>query len=373
MNNQDKYFVKMFACIPPPYGGLCVYAKRLSLDLTKHGLLSGAFYHESISGIPADYLFLYDAMPKHARSFYVLPELYKLLAIFKRYKIIHSHLYLGTCMTLWLVRKLLSKPVVMTIHNQMIDRELEDLNYFDRKCLKSLFNDKFVQVITVNENGRNLLMSKGFKFANSIKVLPAYIAPVEIGKPGDYLSRELISFIDTHPRYIVFYAESFAYYNNNEIYGTKECINAFTLLQKEMTDLALVFCMPNMNDENKLSELKQLVIEQGCNDRVFWQLKGVSEMWPLLKQSVLYLRPTSTDGDSVLLREALGLGVQSLASDIVKRPIECKTYKWGDQEDLVSKMRIMLNQKEKPVDSQKDYFSEMLDIYKELLHKSNID
>jgi len=369
MKNKDFFFVKMFACIPPPYGGLCVYVKRLSLALTQKGYVSGAFYHDSIVGIPSEYNHLYDLMPKHARSFYVLFELFRLLPIFKRYKIVHSHLNLGTCLSMWMVRNLLSKPIVLTIHNQMIDRELHDLNFIDRKCLESLFRDEFVQVITVNDNGKKFLKSKGFIFANDIKVLPAYIAPVEIGKTADYLSEELIRFIDTHPRFIVFYAESFAYYGEKEIYGTRECLIAFSHLTKEFSDLALVFCMPNVNNDEALLQLKEIVKENGCSDKVYWQLSGIPEMWPLLKHSALYLRPTSTDGDSVLLREALGLGVPSLASDVVSRPATCELYHYGNQEDMESKMKIMLHGNKKTVSSNKDFFNEMFSIYKELLEK----
>lgn len=370
MKTRESLFVKMFACVPPPYGGLCVYVKRLSLALTQRGYLSGAYYHDSLEGIPSDYNHLYDLMPKHARSFYVLFELHKLLSTFRKYKIVHSHLNLGTCMSMWLVRKLLSKPVVITIHNQMIDRELRSLNYFDKICLNSLFHDKHVQVITVNENGKKLLESQGFVFTNEVRVLPAYIAPVEIGKKEDYLSKELIEFINTHPRYIVFYAESFTDYGEKEIYGTQECLIAFSHLSKEMHDLALIFCMPNMNSCERLLYLKKYVKEQGCDDKVYWQLSGIPEMWPLLKHSILYLRPTSTDGDSVLLREALGLGVPSLASDVVTRPESCRLYRYGNQEDMESKMRIMLQRNEKPIGSNKDYFNEMLDIYKEILSKN---
>ena len=40
----NTYFVKMFASIPPTYGGLSVYVKRLTLALNKAGYPSGAFY-----------------------------------------------------------------------------------------------------------------------------------------------------------------------------------------------------------------------------------------------------------------------------------------------------------------------------------------
>ena len=368
IKKQNKFYVKMFACVPPPYGGVCVYVKRLSLALTKRGLLSGAYFHDTLTGIPSEYSHMYHPMLNHARSVFVLPELFKLIRTCKDYEIVHSHLSFPTYMSMWLVRLILRKRVVLTIHNQMIDRELETLNYLDKCCLKALFNDKNVQVITVNDKGKALLLDKGYRFRNEIKVLPAYIAPVEIGMPKDYLSPQLLQFINTYPRYIVFYAESFAYYNEQEIYGTEECIKAYSELSKEQSDLALVFCMPNMNDEVKLSKIKEIAKRSGCSKRIYWQLEGISEMWPLLKKSILYLRTTSTDGDSVLLREALGLGVPSLASNVVNRPSECRTYQYGNQDDLLIQMRTMLEHPNSPKCTCKDYFGEMFNIYNELLN-----
>lgn len=362
-------FVKQFASIPPTYGGLSVYVKRLTLTLNKYGYPSGAFYRfGKLEGIPQPLELLFDPMVCHARSFMILPEFYRLYQCCKPYKIIHSHLNFRTVFCMWLIHKLQHKPLVYTVHNQMIEREFVGTNCLDRFCLRSLFKDKKVQFVTVNEKAK-LRLESNYKFANEIKVICPYIPPVEIGTPLDYISNELNDFIICHKRYILFYAESFAYdNNNNEIYGTETIIEAFIMLKSTFSDLALVFCMPNMNDKKRLSKLKETIKTAGFESEVYWQVEGISEMWPLIRRGSLYLRPTSTDGDSVLLREALGLGLQSLASDSAIRPKECRVYKYGNMESLIKEAIYMLQNPSVPICESVDNFTSMLDIYKGLLN-----
>ena len=45
-----------------------------------------------------------------------------------------------------------------------------------------------------------------------------------------------------------------------------------------------------------------------------------SQLWPLLQKTTLFLRITTTDGDSISVREALSFGSAVLASNVVERP-----------------------------------------------------
>ena len=309
---------------------------------------------------------MFHPMIKHGRSFLVIPELPYLYRVCRPYQIVHSHLNLRTVFAMWAIHFLQKKPLVFTVHNQMIDREIKGMWWIDKLCLRSLVKDPNVQFVTVNQAGKERLEER-YTFKREIKVLPAYIAPIEIGEASDYLPESLAKFIIDHKKnYILFYAESFAYDNGNEIYGTDTCIDAFIRLRKQFPALSLVFCMPNMNDEKHLENLKNKVTNAGASEYVYWQTTGITEMWPLVKSARLYLRPTSTDGDSVMLRESLGLGLQSLASDASVRPVECQIYKYGDTTDLISKATDMLLNPKSPNTSFPNYFQGMMDIYRSL-------
>lgn len=65
------------------------------------------------------------------------------------------------------------------------------------------------------------------------------------------------------------------------------------------------------------------------------------EVWPLIEKSKLCLRLTATDGDSVTVREALWLGVTTLASNVTIRPQNCLIYEHKCYADLKNKVESL--------------------------------
>ena len=363
---SQTLFVKHFHCIPPPYGGVSVYAKRLSLALTKNGFPSGAYYAHYLEGVPEQYQYLYDKYPKHIRSVFVLFGLLRLLKSVKKYKLIHSHASLNSSFAIWIIHKLLNLPIVYTVHNQMIEREYSSLGKIDKWCVKSLASDKSVQFIAVSQEGRKKLLNYGFVFKNGIKVIPAYIKPVEIGNKKDYLSNDLINFIEKKP-YILFYAQGISFCDGKEIYGTESMINAFIKLRNRGTNVFLVFCIAEPNDVGKIAKLKRLIHDNSLGDYVYWQEGPIAEMWPLIKGAKLYLRPTSTDGDSILIREVLSFGIPVLASDVCVRPQFCETYQYGNISDLVDKADRILKSPKTISSAYNDYYEDICRVYSSLI------
>lgn len=85
----------------------------------------------------------------------------------------------------------------------------------------------------------------------------------------------------------------------------------------------------------------------------------------LLSRSRIYLRPTSTDGSSAAVLEALQAGVPVLASDAVPRPDGVTTYRYGDANDFLAKIdaldearvRSLASASAAPLSSAADYIS----------------
>ena len=363
------YRVKQYAPVPPPYGGVTVFIRRLTFALHKKGWISGAFFSNTYDGIPDGIVRYLDRFPRHTRSIFVIPNIRYLIKVFKDYDLVHSHLSLLSCFSTWVIHKLLRLPVVYTIHNQMLDMEFDRLNFLDRYCLRSLAADESVQFIAVNRNISRMLIERGLRFSNPVEVIPAYIPPVEYGAISDYLSSSLINFIEGDDPFILFYAESLAKYNDTEIYGITDALEAFVKLKEEFPNLKIVLCVTNYVDDNDLDRYKGKFNEY--RDSVYWQIGPMSEMWPLLKSAVLLLRPTSTDGDSVMIREALAYGLPVVASDVVKRPHGCCTYEYGNKKDLVDKIASVLLHPQRNIISQEDYTDRIIQIYSKLLVKNN--
>ena len=83
-------------------------------------------------------------------------------------------------------------------------------------------------------------------------------------------------------------------------------------------------------------------VEQGGLGGHLFVVVRQGELWPLTQQCDLFLRPTSSDGDAVSVREALSLGVPVVASDCVPRPPGAVTYRTGDVADLFNKVEEVL-------------------------------
>lgn len=363
---KREFYVKHFHCIPPPYGGVSVYVKRLSLALTKNGFPSGAYFAHTLEGIPESSQYLFDRFPKHIRSLFVFMEIPSLLRTAKRYRLIHSHASLSSSFAIWVIHKILNLPIVYTIHSQMIEREFSALNTFDKWFLRSLAADKRVQFITVSQAGRRKLIDYGIKFGNEIKVIPAYIKPVEIGSSKDYLSEDLISFIE-EKAFILFYAQSIGFCDGKEIYGTASMIDAFIQLRNNGLDVSLVFCIAEPNNVEWLENLKRIIHERDLDEHVYWQEGAITEMWPLIKKARLYVRPSSTDGDSILIREVLSFGIPVLASDVCDRPSLCETYHYDNISELVEKASVLFRSGLSIPFDINDYYSDICGVYCSLI------
>ena len=63
---------------------------------------------------------------------------------------------------------------------------------------------------------------------------------------------------------------------------------------------------------------------------------STKELWPILKESNVFIRTSITDGDANSLREANYFDNVVIASDCVRRPDFCILYRTNDVNDLLS-------------------------------------
>ena len=359
--------VKQFATIPPPFGGVSVYVSRLVSYYRNLGHDVGSFYTDTSNGLSSKKMSHMHKFPSHTRSIWGLYAFPRLFMIFRKYDLIHTHLSLNTSFLVWLLHKTLHLPIVYSIHNQMIDREYEKMNKLDRYFFNELRKDAKVQFITVNTKTRTLLVNRFGNFARPIKVQPAFIPPVEIGQETDYLSSDLLSFINTSSPLMLFYAESYCLYNGAEIYGSSTMMQMFIRLKKQIPSLRLVFCMPNPDYDVLKRYKEELTLSKYEND-VYFQVSPLKEMWPLLKHTNVLFRPTCTDGDAIMIREALTYGVAVLASDVTDRPQGCQVYPYNSNDQAFCQLMNMLSNDNRIKNTSCNYAEELLSIYNNVLN-----
>ena len=133
-----------------------------------------------------------------------------------------------------------------------------------------------------------------------------------------------------------------------DIYGLWNMIPFVKSILNKNIDIKLCVVSYNFGYDNTKFriEYQKLINEQGISNNIFL-FHSNSQLWPLLKYSNYFIRPSVTDGDSNAVREALAFNNTVFCSDCVKRPKQSVLYKTDDNNDLIDKVLFNLNNKTK--------------------------
>src|SRR5690606_33543991 len=90
-------------------------------------------------------------------------------------------------------------------------------------------------------------------------------------------------------------------------------------LRQKRSDVGLIYCITHVVDDKILDEMKERISKLGLDEHILFVYEKMP-LYPLMKQSALFVRPTSSDGDAVSIREAIHYHIPVVASDVVVRP-----------------------------------------------------
>lgn len=226
-----------------------------------------------------------------------------------------------------IVGRLCGSAVVHTIHG----------NCFEFKNILNLFSCKFSNGFIL----LNPLILEEFKIRgliNSILMTPILKVNRETVSNKESNNIPIEFFNLPYKKTALIYSNNRHKINGYEVYGFEFVSSLLKSLEK--MGWKVIFLDPNANfrPEHLFSVTHENAYLH-CSPLDFGRL---------LKSVDLYLRPTSTDGNSVAVLEALALGTPVLASDAVPRPDGVMTYKFGDRVDFLSKMHDMSNSNKRP-------------------------
>ncbi|MBI3182046.1 MAG: glycosyltransferase family 4 protein [Myxococcales bacterium] len=119
------------------------------------------------------------------------------------------------------------------------------------------------------------------------------------------------------------------------VYGRELMLGALRLAAHHLPGVGLAAFGPGTRSE----EFAAAVRAAGLGTRVvsFGELAHPGALGLIARCEAL-VRPTTADGDSMSVREALALGVRCVASDASARPEGTVTFRSGDPEDLAEKL-----------------------------------
>ena len=127
-----------------------------------------------------------------------------------------------------------------------------------------------------------------------------------------------------------------------DLYGLDMCIRAVKKAKMDSKPLSLIFILVSTGNNNDLYlKYCEYIKENHLDDYILIYVGAISFV-RLILLSDLVVRPTSTDGDALSIREALYVGKSVLASDVVQRPRGTFLFKSRDEEDFYINIRKAL-------------------------------
>lgn len=262
---------------PPPIGGVSIHVKRLLTCLEKQGMA---------------YEFV------HIRD----NSLFCIIKRLLRNRIVHLHTSNSYFRFLIVIlARLFGKAVIFTFHGNL-GRYNALRNQLDKLSVR-LAN------VPVMINKESYL--RAGKLNRKSRLIPAFIRPSGTAKLPDAIL-SAINNLSSNYNYI-FATNAFGLEydkTGREIYQITMLLNIF----KDLNDRALVFSDPS---GSYTSHLSGTGFNAGRNILI---ISGEHDFYEVLKLSDVFLRITTTDGDSLSLKEALYLNKAAIATDVVSRP-----------------------------------------------------
>lgn len=333
---------------PEPIGGVSVHIRRLAAWLSTQGI-EVRLVDES----------------KYAKSGIYNIRSMRFLAYLRclgRCNVAHIHSCVHLFRILHIVAcRLLGLRVIVTIHG-----------WPSEGAIKSVFTVPINRVV-LHLAHKIILVSEGTNRRLGLRryeVLPAFLPPLG---PGQDLPGEIKAFLENarnHGRYLLCAnAYELTVCQGEDLYGLDLCVElADRLACRSDVNAAIVFVVScDTAGNRRFTVAKRMIAERGLQDHFHLCGKPI-DFVRLMQQCDLVLRPTSTDGDALTIREALHFGIPVIASDAVQRPSGVVLFRSRDVEDLVHRTVDVLNRRlprrHVPGETDPDaYFRKYLDLY----------
>lgn len=307
--------------LPPPIGGVSIHVSRLLSWLDCNKEIDHGFYD--------------------LRNF----KIFIFLKIIVQSSIIHLH----TSNTIFrflvvLLCKLTMKKIIITIHGNLGRHSLL-LNYID--LISIYFSD--IPVL-INEESFN----QARKYNKKSKYVSAFIAPLKTEALPKRIEGELLKLSNCFNSIFCTNAFNVSFDSSgNEIYQISTLINIFT----EFPEYLLIVSDPSGN-------YYSFIERSGCiiSDNIFF-ISELHDFVTVINHSDCLIRFTTTDGDSLSVREALFKGKSVIASNVVSRPQGVKLVNLS-QSDLSKLLREFENNKSTEEVSVANGYEGILEIYK---------
>lgn len=323
----------------PDYGGVSVHISRLAEKLSADGQLNCVYITSNPKGYKETRFKVRNAYYPGLR-YGIFQSLLWLIkyGLWDRSKLLHFHGHpVWESLTLLLLL-FIRKRIVFTIHDQLMLYNLNNYPKIVLQVFKIVLRSNKIEWIVVNENIESQIHRICPK-TELITIIPAYL-PVESSDIA--LNKEIEVFIQSKSKILSVYAHKVRKLDNKDLYGIDLALEAIAKVKSQISNVGLIICVPNQDGDEHFENYLWIIQELNIHDDVLLFSKPINNPIELWRTSHIVIRPSLTDGDSLVVREAISQGTYVIASDCVTRPKEVITFKSGCIEDLVHKIVTVL-------------------------------
>ena len=304
---------------PPPYGGVSIHVQQL------HGYLRGCGVEAKVldigkGGRPAP-----DVIPTRSPAHFAL----RLAGFISSEWTVHVHTS-GNNPKAWVLAGMVGglpgslAARVITLHSGLLPDYLAASS--TRRNVARMALAGYARVVAVSGAVKAAIVACGVP-EEKVVVQPAFLAsqvrpgPVPSVVGAARARRKPLLAMAHHP---------------SPVYGRKLAFRALKLLAQEHPDVGLALFGPGTDSEDFIRDARELGVARHLE--VLGELAHPAALG-LIARSDAFLRPTTHDGDSISVREALALGVPCVASDVCTRPEGARVFTAGDAQSLACAVR----------------------------------
>nr|WP_315176145.1 glycosyltransferase [uncultured Flavobacterium sp.] len=332
--------ISFYGSYLPYVGGISIHISRLAELLNNEGFLGFIYSVSKLNGLRTSPFIVKDVSYSRLKYGFLKSFIWSLQYGFNNLNsIIHFHINpVWHAITIKFLTTVANRKIVCTLHDQMMLENKHKYPFLLWFIFKKLILDKNIRWIVVSQTIKEQLLALDPN-CNKIYVIPAYLPVFSI---PDNVDNEIENFIANKEKVISIYAHSTALYEGKDLYGIDLGIKAIKEVKIHFPNTGLIVCIPGEVTIFQMEYYKKLIIDLNLSNDVLLYLKPLNNTIRLLLNSDILLRPTLSDGDSLMVREALSVGTIVVASDIVDRPEGVLLFESENLVNMVFKLTQVL-------------------------------
>jgi glycosyltransferase involved in cell wall biosynthesis len=351
----------IFCPYPPPYTGVTVHAARLHEVLNDEGIPHTVYAPHGLAEPEPGIVPGQKKASWYLKTFMTCPE-----------PVVHVHTYRPMPAALaGLILACRRKKCLCHIHSEGMVKLYHQAGFLCRWLYRVAFR-RYDVIIAVNEDLRRFAIDVLGVREERVRVLPAFIPPTASGLAAARLPGDVAGFIQTHAPNFCATGSFGVYHEGQNTYGFELILDMLKEIHTDYPDAGLVLAVNYVDDESHREAFKETVRQYGLDDNVLILEDLGTGYLDLVRKSDVFLRPTYTEGDALSVREALYLGVPSVASDCAVRPRGCEVFRTGDVSDCVARVREVVSHSDQARAKARTYEDPradraLVDIYREMI------